>query len=75
METTIKESPAMRRLAQLETESQFIIDSYLKQVAIDANSIMIKNLQTRLKELRSEQWKLFDVLYPYAFGVNLSAAA
>ena len=50
METTAKETPDKKRLAQLETEGQHIIDSYLKQVTVDANAVLLKTLQNRLKD-------------------------
>ena len=76
METIAKKATAQSRLAQLETESQNIIENYLKQVATDANSLNLKNLQSKLKEVRSEQWQLFDKLAPRAeFLTRFSAAA
>ena len=58
METIAKNPKSAMRLAELETESKNIIDNYLKQVAIDADSPVIKTLRNRLKELRTEQWQL-----------------
>ena len=75
METTAKEPPDKKRLAQLETEGQHIIDSYLKQVTVDANAVLLKTLQNRLKEVRAEQWKIFDKITPVIAAVRLSAAA
>lgn len=60
METISKQTAAERRLAQLEAEGQNIIDTYIKQVTVDANSVILKKLQSKLKEVRAEQWQLFD---------------
>ena len=62
MKTTAEDSPTQRRLAQLETESQNIIDNYLKQVTVNVNSPAIKDLQNKLKTVRTEQWQLFESL-------------
>jgi hypothetical protein len=64
METISKQTEIERRLGQLETESQSIIESYLQQVTLDANSLTIKTLQSKLKDVRKEQWKLFNKLSP-----------
>ncbi len=63
MKNSISESPSQRRLAELETEGQSIIDMYLKQVKADANSPLIKKLLDRLKAVRSEQWQIFEKQY------------
>ena len=60
MKTTANITPTERRLTQLETESQNIIDAYLKQIITDANSPVIKNLQNKLKAVRNEQWQIFE---------------
>jgi hypothetical protein len=76
METITKENTANSRLAQLETESRQIIDSYLQQVSVDANSAILKNLQSKLKEVRAQQWQLFNKISPMlANSTRLSNAA
>ena len=60
MKTIPKHTPVDRRLAELESESHDIINTYIEQVKINADSLIIKKLQNRLKEIRIEQWKLFD---------------
>jgi mannose/cellobiose epimerase-like protein (N-acyl-D-glucosamine 2-epimerase family) len=74
METITKQTSSEARLAQLEAEGQNIIETYLKQVIIDANSIVLKNLQNKLKEVRAEQWKIFDKHAP-SIGRNMSFPA
>ncbi len=76
METTTKYTPAESRLAQLEAEGQNIINAYLKQVTVDANSVTLKKLQNQLKEVRAEQWQLFDkTTARIEFVTRFSAAA
>lgn len=60
MKTTAIDPAAEKRLAQLETESQSIIDAYLKLITTDVHSPVIKDLQNKLIDVRNEQWKIFE---------------
>jgi len=60
MKTTAIDPATEKRLAQLETESQSIIDAYLKLITTDVHSPVIKDLQNKLIDVRNEQWKIFE---------------
>ena len=75
MKTIAKHTPADRRLAELESESHSIINTYIEQVKINADSPIIKKLQNRLKEIRIEQWSLFDEVMVKTARTELRKAA
>ena len=76
MNTIAINTPTDRRLAELETESQSIIEAYLTQVNTDAKSPNIKTLQNKLRDVRTEQWQLFDKTNSLLFiNGRISAAA
>ncbi|HWB62915.1 MAG TPA: hypothetical protein VG603_05335 [Chitinophagales bacterium] len=62
MKSTAKYEETSRRLAELERESSDLINSYLSQVATNADSPGIKKLQERLDAIRREQMHLYEVL-------------
>ncbi len=76
MKTIAKNIPIDRRLAELEAESQNIIEAYLKQVIADAKSPTIKTLLSQLQDVRAEQWQLFEKAGPtLTFEVQAAVAA